>query len=103
MSSPPPTMETPAMKATAKTRSPAGREASDIAAVIKAAERAGPSAGLSMKRRVPASVHRIAVVEVVVTEIVAIDDCSAVGDVGTVVINRPPAVPVVAPVMPAPA
>src|SRR4030088_203159 len=44
----------------------------------------------------------IAVVKIVVTEIVVVDDRSAVGDVGIVVVYRPAAVPVVAPVVPAP-
>jgi hypothetical protein len=49
-------------------------------------------------------VESIAVVEIVavVIEVVAIDDRAAVGDVGVVVVDRPPAVPVIIPVMPAP-
>ena len=105
-------METTTMGASTKTRAPARREASDIAAVIKAAERTGVCALLSVKRRVPISmggiavieisVVEIAVVEVVVAEIIAIDDRPAVGDVGVVVIDHGPAVPVISPVMPAP-
>ena len=49
-----------------------------------------------------ASVERIAMVEVAMVEVVAIDDGSAVGDVGVVVVDHCPAVPVISPVMPAP-
>src|SRR6266850_5168360 len=56
-----------------------------------------------------ASVERVAIVEVAVVKIataaikvVAIDDGSAVGDVGVVVVNHAMAVPVASPVMPAP-
>ena len=56
-----------------------------------------------------ASVERVAVVEVAVVEItaavvkvVAIDDGSAVGDVGVVVVDHAMAMPVASPVMPAP-
>ncbi len=45
---------------------------------------------------------KVVVIEAV-AEVVAIDDCSAVGDVGVVVIDHPVAVPVTSPVMPAPA
>src|ERR1700676_1417766 len=79
----------------------------DIAAVIKTTERAGACTWLSVKRRVSTSVERVAVVEIAVVkiavvEVVAIDDRSAVGDVGIVVVNRCAAMPVVSPVMPAP-
>ena len=106
-------METPAVGATSKARPPAGGEASDIATVIKATERAGACSCLSVKRRVPTSVERVAVAEiamvevavvkVTVVEVVAIDDRSAVGDVGVVVINHPMAMPIASPMMPAPA
>ena len=54
-----------------------------------------------------ASVERVAraevaAIEVAVVEVVAINDRSAVRDVGVVVVNHCPAVPVVSPVMPAP-
>ncbi len=49
-----------------------------------------------------ASVERVAMIEVAVVEVVAIDDRSAVRDVGVVVVDRCSAVPVVSPVMPAP-
>ena len=45
---------------------------------------------------------RVAAIEVVAAEIVAIDDRSTMGDVGVVVINHRPAVPVISPVIPAP-
>ncbi len=41
-------------------------------------------------------------VEVPVVEVVAIDDCSAVGDVGVVVVDHAMAMPVASPVMPTP-
>jgi hypothetical protein len=85
-------METTSVRATSKARPPARREASDIPAVIKAAERAGVCSWLSVKRRVRVSVEGMAmvdvrVVEVVAAEVVAVDDRSAVGDVGVVVID----------------
>ena len=49
-----------------------------------------------------ASVERVPMIEVAVVEVVAIDDRSAVRDVGVVVVDRCSAVPVVSPVMPAP-
>jgi len=49
-----------------------------------------------------ASVERVAMVEVAMVEVVAIDDGSAVGDVGVVVVDHCAAVPVVSPVMPTP-
>ena len=45
---------------------------------------------------------RVAVIEVVVAEIVAINDGSAVGDIGVVVVYHPVAMPVASPVVPAP-
>ncbi len=44
----------------------------------------------------------IAMVEVAVVEVVAIDDRSAVGDVGAMVVDHPMAMPVASPVMPPP-
>ncbi len=44
----------------------------------------------------------VAMVEVAVVEVVAIDDRSAVGDVGVVVVDYPVAMPIASPVMPAP-
>jgi len=84
---------TAAMETSSKTRPPARREASDIAAVIKAAERAGACSWLSVKRRVRVSVEgvpavEIAVVEVVAGDVVTIDDRSAVGDVRVVVVDH---------------
>ena len=49
-----------------------------------------------------AVVEVAAAIEIAVVEVVAIDDCSAVRDVGVVVIDHPVAVPVASPVMPAP-
>ena len=51
----------------------------------------------------PVSAERVALVEVAVVEVVAIDDCSAVRDVGVVVVDHSMAMPVASPVMPAPA
>src|SRR5467141_3102867 len=111
------TMETTPAGATSKTRPPAGGKASDIATVIKATERPGARSRLKVRSRRsveprtsaagPASVERVAmvevaVVEVVVAEIVAINDRPAAGDVGVVVVNHPMARPVASPVMPAP-
>ena len=57
----------------------------------------------------PVSMKCVAVVEVAAVEVaaaaikvVAIDDGSAVGDVGVVVVNHPMAMPIASPVMPAP-
>ena len=85
-------METTSVRATSKARPPARREASDIAAVVKAAERAGACSWLSVKRRVRVPVEGVAMVEVpvvegVAAEVVAVDDRPAVGDVGVVVID----------------
>src|SRR5260370_3145075 len=49
-----------------------------------------------------ASVERVAMIEVAVVEVVAIDDRSAVRNVGVVVVDHCSAMPVVSPVMPAP-
>jgi len=56
----------------------------------------------------PASVKRVAMAEVVmvkvaVVEVVAIDDSSAVRNVGVVVVDHPMTMPIASPVMPAPA
>ena len=50
-----------------------------------------------------ASMVEVAVIEIGVVEAVAIDDRSAVGDVGVVVVDDSMAMPVTSPVMPAPA
>src|SRR5712692_4673016 len=97
---------------TSKARPPVGGKASDVSAVIKPTERPGACSWLKMRRRRPveprtsavrsSSVERVAVVEVAVVEVVAIDDRSAVGDIGVVVVNHRSAMPVVFPVIPAP-
>ena len=61
MSSTTATMEATSTGAASKARPPAGGEASDIATVIKATERAGACSWLSVKRRAPTSVERVAV------------------------------------------
>src|SRR6266851_5237728 len=48
------------------------------------------------------AVVEIAMIEVAVVEVAVIDNRSAVGDVGIVVVNRRAAMPVISPVMPAP-
>src|SRR5712664_3117223 len=95
-------METASMRSAPKTRPPARRGASDITAVIKAAERAGACSWLTVKRRVRVPVEGIPVVEVVAGDVVAINDRSAMGDVGVVVVDHAMAMPVASPVMPAP-
>src|SRR5712692_10606839 len=105
-------MKTTAVGATSKARPPAGGKASDVSAVIKPTERPGACSWLKVRSRRPveprtsaarfASVERVAMVEVAAIEVVAIDDRSAVRDVGVVVVDHCPAVPVVSPVMPAP-
>src|SRR5712664_3629199 len=89
----------------------------DIAAVVKPTERAGACSWLKVRSRRPvrrgtsaarsASVEPVTMVEVTaievaVVEVVAIDDRSAVRNVGIVVVNHPMAMPVASPVMPAP-
>jgi len=113
MSSTTAAMESAAVGTTAKARPPAGGKAPDIATVIKATKSAGACSRLSVKRRVSISVERVAVAEipmvevavvkVTVIEIVAIDDRSAVRDVGVVVVNHRMAMPVASPMVPAPA
>src|SRR5258708_36409094 len=117
MSSTTATMETTSVGATSKTRPPAGGKAADVATVIKPTERPRARSWLKVRSRRsveprtsaagPASVERVAMVEVAVTEvvvaeIVAINDRPAVGDVGVVVVNHSKAMPVASPVMPAP-
>src|SRR6266852_4015011 len=107
-----PMSPTAAMETTSKARPPAGGKASDVSAMIEATERAGPCSRLKVRSRRPmeprtsaarsASVERVAMIEVAVVEVVAIDDRSAVRNVGVVVVDRCSAVPVVSPVMPAP-
>ena len=48
------------------------------------------------------AVVEVAVIEIVVVEVVAINDGSAVRDVGVVIVDYPVAMPVASPVMPAP-
>src|SRR5258708_18037998 len=107
---------TTAMGAATKAGAPAGRKAAGSSAVIKAVERAGVCSWLGVKTRRPVEgvavvgvsvveigVVKIAVIKVAVVEVTAIDDRSAVGDVGVVVVDRAMATPVVPPVTPAPA
>jgi hypothetical protein len=42
-------------------------------------------------------------IEIAAVEVVAIHDCSTVGDIGLVVVNHPMAMPVPSPVIPVPA
>src|SRR5713101_1354493 len=117
MSSTTATMETTSAGAASKTRPPTRGKASDIATVIKATERPRARPRLKARSRRPvepwtsaagsASVERVAVVEVAVievgvAEVVAIDDRSAVRDIGVVVVDHRMPVPVASPVMPAP-
>src|SRR6266849_3080169 len=110
-------IKTTSMGTTSKARPPAGGKASNVSAVIEATERPGACSRLKVRSRRPmeprtsaarsASVERVAMIEVAmievaVVEVVAIDDRSAVRDVGVVVVDRCSAVPVVSPVMPAP-
>src|SRR5713101_1755302 len=105
-------MKTTSMGTTSKARPPAGGKASDVSAVIKPTERPRARSWLKVRSRRPmeprtsagrsASVERVATIEVAVVEVVAIDDRSAVRDVGVVVVNHPMAMPVASPVMPAP-
>src|SRR5712664_2104237 len=112
-----PMSPTAAMETTSKARPPAGGKASDIATVIKATERPRARSWLKVRSRRTmeprtsaarsVSVERVAVVEVavieiVVVEVVAINDGSAVRDVGVVIVDYPVAMPVASPVMPAP-
>src|SRR6266404_6501595 len=99
-------------RATSKARPPPGGKAPDVAAVIKATERAGACSWPKVRSRRPvkprtpaarcASVERVAVIEISAVKVVAIDDGSAVGDVGVVVVDHPVAMPVASPVMRAP-
>src|SRR2546422_740334 len=96
-------MKTTSMGTTSKARPPAGGKASDVSAVIKPTERPRARSWLKVRSRRPmeprtsagrsASVGRVAMVEVAaievaVVEVVAIDDRSAVRDVGVVVVNH---------------
>src|SRR5207302_8802920 len=93
-------MKTASMGTTSKARPPAGGKASDVSAVIKPTERPGACSWLKVRSRRAveprtsaarsASVERVAMVEVAaievaVVEVVAINDRSAVRDVGIVV------------------
>src|SRR5260370_16697530 len=110
-------METASMRAAPEARPPARGKAADVATVIKATKRPRARSWLKVRSRRsvepqmsaagPASVERVAmvevaVVEVVVAKIVAINDRPAVGDEGVVVLNHPMAMPVASPVMPPP-
>ena len=98
MSSTATTMETTPTGSSSKAGPPPGGKASDVSAVIKPAERAGTCSWLKVRSRRPVerrtsaaksvSVERVAMADVAAIEIVAIDDRSAVGDVGVVVIDR---------------
>src|SRR5712664_3462001 len=116
------TMEPTSMGAPSKARPPAGRKAPDVSAVIKPTERSGASSRLKVRSRrtveprtsaarsvsvervamVEVAVVEVALIQIVVVEVIAIDDGSAVRDVGVVVVDYPVAMPVASPVMPAP-
>ena len=93
----PMTAATAPMETASNTRPPAGGKASDVSAVIKPAERARTCSWLKVRSRRPVerrssaarsvSLERVAMADVAAIEIVAIDDRSAVGDVGVVVID----------------
>src|SRR6266852_6035259 len=108
-----PMSSTTATEAASKARPPAGGKASDIPTMVKTAESSRTGARLavwccgSMESRTPrraATMGSPGVVEIPtsVIEIVAVDDRSAVGDVGVMIVNHCSAMPVVSPVMPAP-
>jgi hypothetical protein len=95
--------------ATSKARPSAGGKASDISPVIKATERAGVCSCLTVKTRRPvesAAMVEAAVAEVTVTEIAGMEPVvtivSAMRDEGVMVEECPTAMPVVAPMTPAP-
>ena len=80
--------------------------------MVETAECAGVCSGLTVKRRVSACVRRITVTEIGVTEVAVtrttvieprVAELMAVRDVGAMVVERAPAVPVISPVAPAPA
>src|SRR5882762_9939374 len=93
-----PTMGSTSVGATSKAGPPAGRKASDIAAVIKPTERPRACSWLKAGSRRPmeprtsaarsASVERVAMIEVAVVEVVAIDDRPAVRNIGVVVVDH---------------
>src|ERR1017187_938506 len=102
------------MEASAKARLPTRGETSRDSSMIKAAECAGVSSRLAVGRREsmlapgessrsPAMKSVCSVKSAGAIEVVAIDENSAVGNVGIVVKNDAVAMPVVSPVVPAPA
>ena len=104
------------MEASTEARLPARRKASRDSSMIKAAECTGMRAWLgvwrreSMLRRTetspagsPAAMKSPAMKSAGVIEVVAIDEDSAVGDVGVVVVNDSVVMPIISPVVPAPA
>src|SRR5882672_3903463 len=100
-----------AMGTASETRLTARREASGVSSVIKATQRAGVCSGLRVRRCsavkswISAPVKPVFVVEIGVAavEVVVIHDRAAVGDISAVIEHRVMAVPVVSPVIPAPA
>jgi len=104
------------MEASTEARLPARRKASRDSSMIKAAECTGMRAWLgvwrreSMLRRTetspagsPAAMKSPAMKSAGVIEVVAIDEDSAVGDVGVVVVNDSVVMPIISPVVPSPA
>src|SRR5450631_910842 len=103
------------MEASAKARLPAGREASRRSSMIKTAERSGMSAGESVLRLAETScAGETTIVKATVLEptgakstgaieAVAIDENSAVGNIGVMLEHDPVVMPVISPVVPAPA
>jgi len=98
------------MKPSAKTRVSTGGVGPGDATVVKTAERTGVRAGLAVWRSEPMlrtgdSSRSWATMKVAgaVTEIVAIDERSAMGDVRVVVIDDRAVMPVESPAMPSPA
>ena len=99
------------MKASAKARLPSSGEASCLSSMIETAERSGMSAGLGMWRRKAVPRWREASATGKATtmkstgaiEVVAIHENPAVRYVGVVVVNDAVVMPIVAPVVPAPA
>ena len=68
-------MKTASVEATSKARPPAGRKASDIAAVIEATESAGACSWLKMRSRRP--VGSAAVIEPAVADVTVIESAVA--------------------------
>ena len=98
------------VKPSAKTRLPTRGIGPGDATVIKTAERTRVRPGLAVWRREPMlrageSSRSCASMKIpgVMTEIVAIDERSAMGDVGVVVIDDSAVMPVESPAMPSPA